>query len=216
MQSLHITHPSMGLLSYPILQSADILIVKADLVPVGKDQKSHIELTREIAHEFNRSYKPIFPLPEPLIGSIETLVGTDGKNKMSKSLGNCIYLSDSRDTVNEKVHGMFTDPEKVHVNDPGHPETCPVFMYHKAFSDNHERIEEVKIDCKKGTLGCGVHKEELATILNSFLDPLRTKRSEFEKQKDSLDDILTAGEHEVTKTAYKTLDETLSVMKIKL
>ncbi len=215
MQSLHITHPSMGLLSYPILQSADILIVKADLVPVGKDQKSHIELTREIAREFNTLYKPIFPEPEPLIGEVETLVGIDGKNKMSKSLGNCIYLSDSEKEVNDKVKVMFTDPEKVHVDDPGHPETCPVFIYHKAFSQDHARVEEARIDCKKGTLGCGTHKEELAQILNTFLNPIREKRRVLENQKESLRDILRIGEEEVKKKAVQTLDETLTTMKIK-
>ena len=122
MADQHIENPSAGLLTYPVLQAADILIVRADLVPVGKDQESHIELCREIARRFNLQYGVVFPEPEALIGEVATLVGTDGKAKMSKSLNNAIFLSDDEETVRKKVMGMYTDPTRIHATDPGHVE----------------------------------------------------------------------------------------------
>ena len=127
---LHLKQPSLGLLNYPALMASDILMVKAHLVPVGKDQESHVEVTREIATTFNKTYGEIFPIPKALIGEGGTLIGTDGQAKMSKSIGNCIYLSDDEETVNKKVKGMYTDPTRLKPTDPGHVEGNPVFIYH--------------------------------------------------------------------------------------
>lgn len=139
MHDLQIEQPSMGLLNYPVLQAADILMVKANLVPVGRDQESHVEVSREVARDFNRLYGEVFPEPKALIGEVGTLVGTDGQAKMSKSIGNCIYLSDDGETVNKKVKGMYTDPSRIRPTDPGHIKGNPVFIYHDAFNDNKKR-----------------------------------------------------------------------------
>ncbi|HWP29655.1 MAG TPA: tryptophan--tRNA ligase, partial [Chloroflexota bacterium] len=130
MRSLHIETASYGLLGYPVLQAADILMVRATLVPVGKDQASHLELTREIARRFNDLYGRVLPLPETLIGDVPTLVGIDGKAKMSKSLNNAIFLSDDPATVERRVMSMYTDPTRIHATDPGHVRGNPVFIYH--------------------------------------------------------------------------------------
>jgi tryptophanyl-tRNA synthetase len=169
MHDLHIEKPSLGLLTYPVLQAADILMVKANLVPVGKDQESHIELTREIARRFNELYGKIFPIPECLIGEVPTLPGTDGKAKMSKSLDNCIYLSDDEKTVKKKVMGMFTDPTRLHPTDPGHTEGNPVFLYHDAFNQDKKEVEELKKRYREGKIGDVEVKERLIEALNKFL-----------------------------------------------
>jgi len=225
MRDLQIKQPSLGLLTYPVLQAADILMVRADLVPVGKDQESHIELTREIARKFNSEFGEVFPEPEPLIGEVPTLVGTDGKAKMSKSLDNCIYLSDSAETVKEKVTKMYTDPSRIHATDPGRVEDNPVFIYHDAFNPNKEEVEDLKKRYKEGQVGDVEVKEKLAEALNQFLDPIRQKRKGFEAQpglapletaslrpsKDGLfltgvvNDILKKGSENARKEAAETL-----------
>ncbi len=134
MHDLDIEQPSLGLLTYPVLQAADILSVRADLVPVGKDQASHLEVTREIVRRFNTTYGETLPEPDTLIGDVPTLVGTDGQAKMSKSLGNTIDLSDDPKTVEQKVRGMFTDPNRIRADIPGKVEGNPVFIYHDAFN----------------------------------------------------------------------------------
>ncbi len=134
MRDLKLETATLGLLEYPVLQAADILCVRGDMVPVGKDQASHVELTREIARRFNDLYRPVFPEPEALIGEVPTLPGTDGKTKMSKSVGNAIFLSDDAETVRRKVMSMYTDPTRIHATDPGHVRGNPVFTYHDAFN----------------------------------------------------------------------------------
>ncbi|MBP9817632.1 tryptophan--tRNA ligase [Candidatus Shapirobacteria bacterium] len=215
MHDLHLEAPSLGLLNYPVLQSADILMVKANLVPVGKDQQSHIEVTREIARDFNKGFKDIFPIPEALIGDGGTLVGTDGQAKMSKSIGNCIYLSDDADTVNKKVKGMYTDPTRIRPTDPGHIEGNPVFIYHDAFNDNLAEVADLKDRYQKGTVGDVEVKTKLALALNKFLDPIRAKRAEFEGKTDLLNQIIDEGSRKARAEASKTLDEVLTVMGIK-
>ncbi len=135
-QNAHLTEMPFGLLGYPVLQAADILMPRAHLVPVGKDNESHVELTREIARRFNSLYGEVFPVPEVLIGDVPSLVGTDGQAKMSKSLGNAIFLSDDAATVRKKVHGMYTDPKRVSADIPGTVEGNPVFIYHDVFNGN--------------------------------------------------------------------------------
>jgi len=205
MRDLKIQQPSLGLLTYPVLQAADILMVRADLVPVGKDQESHIELSREVARRFNQLYGEVFPEPRALIGEVPTLVGTDGQAKMSKSLGNCIYLSDDAKTVREKVMKMYTDPTRIHPTDPGHVEGNPVFAYHDAFNSNKEEVEDLKKRYRKGRVGDIEVKEKLAKALNKFLDPIRERRQEYESQPGLVEEILTEGCKRARTEARETL-----------
>ena len=215
MHDLHIQQPSLGLLNYPVLQAADILMVKANLVPVGKDQESHVEISREIARDFNKIFGEVFPIPKALIGDIPTLIGTDGQAKMSKSIGNCIYLSDDSDTVLQKVKTMYTDPNRIHPTDPGKVEGNPVFIYHDAFNDNKSEVADLKDRYQKGTVGDVEVKQKLAVAINKFLDPIRQTRQKFESKPDLIDDIITTGSQKAAALAQKTLDEVLQTMGIK-
>src|SRR5579884_3046152 len=200
MRDLKLETASLGLLSYPVLQAADILMVRADVVPVGKDQASHLEVTREIARRFNELYAPVFPEPRTIIGRVGTLVGTDGQAKMSKSLGNAIFLSDDRETVIRKVMGMFTDPTRIHPTDPGHVEGNPVFIYHDAFNRNRQEVEELK--------------QRLARALNEFLDPIRERRARWAARPDKLEEIIVEGSRVARREAQRTLDMCLEAMKM--
>jgi tryptophanyl-tRNA synthetase len=215
MHDLHIEQPTVGLLTYPILQAADILMVKANLVPVGKDQESHVEVTREIARDFNRIFGEVFPIPKALIGDVGSLVGTDGQAKMSKSIGNCIYLSDDEETVNQKVKSMYTDPTRLKSTDPGHVEGNPIFIYHDAFNDNKEEVADLKDRYVKGAVGDVEVKTKLANAINKFLTPIRSKRAEFEGKNDLLEQIIEQGSQKARLEAQKTLDEVLTAMGIK-
>ena len=215
MHDLHIEQPSMGLLNYPVLQSADILMVKANLVPVGKDQQSHVEVTREVARDFNHLYGEIFPVPEALIGDVGTLIGTDGQAKMSKSVGNCIYLSDDEETVNKKVKSMYTDPTRIRPTDPGHVEGNPVFIYHDVFNENKEEVADLKDRYIKGEVGDVEVKTKLALALNHFLSPIRDRRAKYENNKDLVNDIINTGSVKAATEAQQTLDQVLEVMGIK-
>ena len=215
MHDLHIEQPSLGLLNYPVLQAADILMVKANLVPVGKDQESHVEVTREIARDFNKNYGEVFPIPKALIGDGGTLIGTDGQAKMSKSIGNCIYLSDDEETVNKKVKGMYTDPTRLKPTDPGHVEGNPVFIYHDAFNDNKEEVADLKKRYLAGQVGDVEVKTKLALALNKFLTPIRDRRAQFEGKFDLIDGIIEDGSHKASLEAQKTLNEVSSAMGIK-
>ena len=215
MHDLDIEAPSVGLLNYSILQAADILMVKANLVPVGKDQESHVEVTREVARDFNRGFKEIFPIPEAMIGEGGTLIGTDGQAKMSKSIGNCIYLSDDEETVNKKVKGIYTDPTRLKPTDPGHIEGNPVFIYHDAFNDNLAEVADLKDRYQKGQVGDVEVKTKLALALNRFLAPIREKRAQFEGKNDLINQIIEDGSVKARLEAQKTLDEVLTVMGIR-
>jgi len=212
MRELDIKKPSLGLLTYPVLQAADILMVKGDLVPVGKDQESHIELTREIARKFNQMYGHIFPEPKPLIGEVPILPGTDGKAKMSKSLGNCIYLSDDQKVVKAKVMEMYTDPKRIHVSDPGNVEDNPVFIYHDAFNQNQVEVESLKKRYRVGKVGDIEVKEKLASAINRFLDPIRKRRGKFAGQEGAAERIITEGSKAARKEAQATLQEAKEAM----
>ena len=214
-RDLNIKQPSLGLLNYPALMAADILMVKANLVPVGKDQESHVEVTREIASTFNKTYGEVFPIPKALIGDGGTLIGTDGQAKMSKSIGNCIYLSDDTETVNKKVKGMYTDPTRLKPTDPGHIEGNPVFIYHDAFNDNKAEVDDLKARYIKGQVGDVEVKEKLSLAINKFLDPIRAKRAEFEGKLDLIDQIIDSGSKKASLESQKTLDEVLSAMGIR-
>ena len=170
---------SAGFYNYPISQIADILLPRAHLVPVGEDQAPHLEMSREIARKFNRMYGEVFPEPETLIGKVGRLSGTDGKGKMSKSQGNVILLSDSKETVEKKVRGMYTDPNRIRADIPGKVEGNPVFQYLDAFTENDTNVEDFKTRYKQGNIGDVEIKTYLANILNVFLDPIREKRAYF-------------------------------------
>ena len=206
MRDLHIAQPSVGLLAYPILQAADILSVRAGIVPVGKDQASHLELTREIARRFNELYGDLFPEPETLIGEVPTLPGIDGKAKMSKSLGNTIFLSDDEKEVTPKVMRMYTDPTRIHPTDPGHVEGNPVFIYHDAFNADKAEVEDLKTRYRQGTVGDVEVKQRLARGLNGFLEPIRERRRQFAARPEIVDDILAEGCRKARAKAGRTLE----------
>jgi tryptophanyl-tRNA synthetase len=172
---LQLESASYGLLGYPVLQAADILIYKANAVPVGRDQLPHLELSREICRRFNNFYGNIFPEPEAILTEYPVLPGTDGR-KMSKSYDNAIYLADSAEDTTKKIKTMFTDPEKIYKADPGHPDTCPVFALHKVY--NKEETDKIDTECRAGSLGCVACKMRLAEKLNEALAPVREKRAE--------------------------------------
>jgi tryptophanyl-tRNA synthetase len=207
MADLGIKQPSMGLLSYPILQAADILIVKGELVPVGKDQESHVELTREIARAFNNNYGNVFPEPKALIGDFPALPGIDGKTKMSKSIGNAIFLSDSKEEVEKKVMNMYTDPKRIHASDPGRVKGNPVFIYLDNFGKDAKKIEDFKERYKGGKVGDIEVKKYLAKVLNDFLGPIRAKREELKKDTKLVKNILTEGGKKTKIEAEKTINE---------
>jgi tryptophanyl-tRNA synthetase len=211
-RDLKLESASMALLSYPILQAADILMVKGDLVPVGKDQLSHIEMTREIARRFNDSYRPVFPVPEGLVGEVPTLPGLDGKAKMGKSLGNAIFLTDDRETVERKVMTMYTDPTRIHATDPGHVKGNPVFVYHDAFNDDRDEVEDLKRRYRRGKVGDVEVKKRLAAALNRFLDPIRERRAAFAARHSLVDEIIREGSARARQECQRTLSEAREAM----
>jgi len=194
-----------GLLGYPVLQAADILLPRAHLVPVGKDNESHVELTREIARRFNHLYGTVFPVPRALIGEVPTLVGTDGQAKMSKSLNNAIYLSDDAKTVERKVMSMFTDPNRVRADIPGRVEGNPVFIYHDAFNPDQDQVDDLKDRYRQGKVGDVEVKKKLARVLNTMLNPIRERRARFEAQTHLVEDILADGNRRMGAEAVETM-----------
>lgn len=201
-----------GLVGYPVLQTADILLSRAHLVPVGKDNEAHIELSRDIARRFNQYYGEVFPLPEALLGDVPTLIGTDGKGKMSKSAGNSISLSDDAKTVEKKVKGMFTDPNRVRADMPGTVEGNPVFIYHDIFNPNRAEIEDLKKRYREGTVGDVEVKEKLTLALNNFLEPIRERRKAFESDKGLVEEIIYDGTMKMNELANATMKEVRSAM----
>ena len=204
-REMHADAASLGLLSYPVLQAADILMVRSSIVPVGKDQASHIEVTRELATRFNMLYGTVFPVPDTLIGEVPTLVGLDGKAKMSKSLGNVINLSDDEKTVNKAVMSMYTDPTRIHPTDPGHVEGNPVFIYHDVFNPNKAEVEDFKERYRKGTVGDVEVKKRLAVCLNEFLTPIRERRAQYAQTPGLVEDIIHEGSRKAKIEAIETL-----------
>lgn len=194
-----------GLLGYPVLQAVDILLPRAELVPVGKDNQAHVELAREIARRFNLLYGQVFPEPEVLVGDVPTLVGTDGNAKMSKSLNNCIYLSDDAATVEAKVRVMYTDPKRLRSTDPGTVEGNPVFIYHEAFNANRAEVEELKERYRAGQVGDVEVKKRLAAALNTFLDPFRERRAYYQAHPLKVQDVLASGIARMRAEAKETM-----------
>lgn len=198
-----------GLIGYPVLQAADILMPMAHIVPVGKDNEAHIEITREIARRFNHLYGQTFPEPTSLIGDVPSLPGTDGKGKMSKSLKNAIYLSDDAKTVSKKIKGAYTDPNRVRADVPGSVEGNPVFAYHDAFNPNKAEVADLKERYRLGSVGDVEVKEKLIVALNGFLEPVRERRAHYEKDKGLVEEIIYEG----TLKTNEIANETLAAMK---
>jgi tryptophanyl-tRNA synthetase len=211
-RDLQLETASMALLAYPILQAADILMVKGDLVPVGKDQLSHVELTREIARRFNDTFGPVFPIPEGLVGDVPTLPGLDGRAKMGKSLGNAIFLTDDPQTLERKVMSMYTDPTRIHATDPGHVRGNPVFTYHDAFNDDHDEVDDLKKRYRKGKVGDVEVKRRLVAALNRFLDPIRERRAAFVAEPGLVDEIIREGSARARGECRRTLAEARDAM----
>lgn len=201
----HLETMSFGLLGYPVLQAVDILLPRADLVPVGRDNQAHVEVTREIARRFNALYGTVFLEPEALIGDVPTLVGTDGSAKMSKSLNNAIYLSDDAETVTAKVSGMYTDPKRLRATDPGTVEGNPVFVYHDAFNANTAEVADLKERYRAGRVGDVEVKARLAQALNQFLDPIRERRAHYLAHPLLVQDVLAQGIRRMQGEARETM-----------
>ena len=195
------TEISYGFLGYPVLQSADILIYRANFVPIGQDQIPHLELTRELARKFNSLFKEIFPIPEPLLTEFPKVLGIDGR-KMSKSYNNAVYISDNSQTLKNKIRNYFTDPQKIRKNDPGRPDICPIYYLQKIF--NSEEKEEIYKNCSLGKLGCVDCKMKLFIKLDKFLEPIREKRNLIKDEE--VIDILNDGSNKSKLRAQETMN----------
>lgn len=202
---------SYGHLGYPILQAADILVYKADAVPVGEDQASHVEITREIARRFNFLFGEVFPEPKTLLTKFARLPGLDGR-KMSKSIGNSIFLSETPEEIMKKMMTAYTDPKKIKLKDPGNPDGCVIFAYQKRFCP--ENIEQTDADCRAGNLGCVAHKREVAEKVAEFLAPIREKRLYYEAHRDEVVDIIREGDARAREAAMATLADVREAMRM--
>ncbi len=200
-----------GHLGYPVLQAADILIYKADVVPVGEDQAPHVEITREIARKFNQTYDEVFPEPETRLTPFARLPGLDGR-KMGKSNNNYILLSDPPQEIQNKVRTAITDPKKVRRNDPGRPDICNVFALHKKF--NQEELPEVREGCETGTLGCVECKKNCAAKIADYFEPHREKRAYYEQNSEEVEAIIDNGIKKARAIAGQTMAEVHQVMKM--
>lgn len=215
LRELRIARPSYGLLGYPILQAADILLMRADVVPVGPDQASHVELAREIARSFNERFAPVFPAPTALMTRGGTLPGTDGSPKMSRSLGNTINLFDDEDAVRAKVMGMYTDPSRIRATDPGHVEGNPVFAYHDAFNADPHEVADLKARYKAGKVGDVEVKRRLVVTLNSVLAPIRQRRHDLLAENPSVvEDVLRSGAKQARNEAADTISTARAAMQL--
>ena len=194
---------SYGFIGYPVSQAADILIIRPDLVPVGDDQLPHVEQTREIASTFNELFGNVFPLPEPLLGTVSRLPGLDG-NKMGKSANNAIFLSDTAEVVTNKIKLAITDPARIRINDKGHPEICTVFKYHIAF--NNSETPEIETICRRGRLGCVACKENAAHKINGFLEPIRINRVYYEAKPSIIKEAIQEGTKRVRLISKETIN----------
>jgi tryptophanyl-tRNA synthetase len=215
LRELQITKPSYGLLGYPILQAADILLMRADVVPVGPDQAPHVELAREIARSFDERFARIFPVPIALAPKTGTLPGTDGSPKMSRSVGNTINLFDDAETVRTKVIGMYTDPRRLRATDPGHLEGNPVFAYHDAFNPDVDEVADLKARYVAGRVGDVEVKRRLVAALNTFLDPIRQRRGDLLAENPTIvEDVLRSGATRARREAAETIRQVRTAMQI--
>jgi tryptophanyl-tRNA synthetase len=203
---------SLGRLAYPVLMAADILLFRATEVPVGEDQESHLEFVRSLARRFNRLYGPTFPEPQAVLSSTPRLPGIDGRQKMSKSLGNAIYLSDPPEVLRRRVFGMFTDPGRVRADVPGHVEGNPVFAYHEAFNPDRAQVEDLRDRYRQGRVQDVEVKDLLVRALETVLDPIRERRLRWVGREEDLRQALTSGTGTARSIARRALEEVLAGM----
>lgn len=203
---------SYGLLGYPVLMTSDIIIYKAEHVPVGADQVPHLEIAREIVRRFNANFGEVFVEPQPLLTEAAKLPGIDGR-KMSKSYGNTILIGDTDEDTARKVGMMVTDPARIRKTDPGHPEVCTVFQYHKIYSA--ETLEEIRAACEGGKVGCVECKKRLAANINAALAPIRQRRRELAARWDRVREVLLSGCRRAREVASATLEEAASAMNLR-
>lgn len=202
-----------GFLGYPVSQAADITVVEGILVPVGEDQEPLIEQCREIVRKFNSIYGDTLPEPKAVLSNAKRIKGLDGNDKMGKSLGNAIYLSDTEEVVNKKIMSAVTDPTRIKKDDPGHPDVCMVAYYHKLFSTTEE-VKCVCEECKLGQRGCVACKKQLAQNANKFLEPMREKRKYYEERPELVEKILIEGTEKTRKTAKETMKKVKKAMRL--
>jgi len=207
--------PSLGLFNYPVLQSADILIYKAQVVPVGEDQLPHVELSRELARRFNQLYGETFPEPQAILSNQPRLPGTDNRT-MHNSYGNCIYLKDSPEETTRKVMQMYTDPTRIHATDPGHIEGNPVFTYMDVFNPNVEEVEDLKQRYQSGRIGDVAVKRRLAEVLNRFLGPLRERRAALAAHPQDIVQLLREGTQQAQSVTHSTMEEVMGKMGLSM
>jgi tryptophanyl-tRNA synthetase len=203
---------SYGLLGYPVLQAADILVYKADIVPVGEDQVPHIELTREIARRFNRMFGDVFPEAQAKLSQAPVLVGLDGQHKMSKSLDNHIEIAASAEETTKRLLTAFTDPERLKRSDPGRPSVCNVYSLHKLF--NPDDVDTIYAECTSAQRGCVDCKRHLAQGVNAYLAPIRERRQEYASKPGLVDEVLGDGAARARSIARQTISEVLDSMKL--
>ena len=205
----HRDNVNVGLFTYPVLQAADILLYRADLVPVGEDQVQHLELSRECARRFNRRFGELFPEPQPLLSKVPRLKGLDGGAKMSKSKGNTIALSESPEQIRAKLKVAVTDPARLRRNDPGHPEICGIFTLHGCFTGpkDPERVAAIERDCRSAALGCVDCKKELADRVVEQLTPIRERQAALRARPDDLRAVLDEGRRKASEIARATMEE---------
>jgi len=201
-----------GFLGYPVSQAADIACVNGEVIPVGDDQLPHIEQTREIVRKFNSIYGETFKIPEPLLSKNPRIKGLDGNEKMSKSLNNCIYLSDNEKTIETKVMSAVTDPSKIRKDDPANPDVCMVYYYHKLI--NNPNLKTVCSECKTGSRGCVACKKELSKAIYEFLKPIQDKRKYYEEHLEEVDRILQEGTEATKKKAAEVMKTVKENMKL--
>lgn len=201
-----------GFLGYPVSQAADIACVNGNLVPVGEDQLPHIEQAREIVRKFNNIYGETFNIPDAVLSQNPRIKGLDGNEKMSKSLNNCIYLSDDADTINKKVMSAVTDPNKLRKDDPANPEVCMVYYYHKLIKNPN--ISAVCSECKKGERGCVFCKKELSRAMVEFLKPMQERRKYYEEHPEEVERILEEGTEATKKKAEEVMKRVRKNMKL--
>jgi len=203
---------TFGFLGYPVLQSADIIMYKAEGVPVGVDQVPHVEITREIARRFNYLFGQVFPEPDAVLTKTSKILGLD-RRKMSKSYGNAIFLSDDADQIQKKVNEMVTDPQRKRKKDPGDPSVCNVFDFHKLYSDD-AMIQQVENECKSAEIGCVQCKKLMASNLANTLAPITERRQQYVDRPDTIKDIMQAGSQKARIIAIETMEQVRSVVKI--
>jgi len=203
---------TFGFLGYPVLQAADIIIYRADGVPVGVDQVPHVEITREIARRFNYLYGDLFPEPEAILTETPKILGLD-RRKMSKSYGNAIFMADTPEEIMAKTSRMITDENRKRKKDPGNPDICNVFDFHKLYSDT-EMVERVNRECRVAEIGCVECKKQMAENLIRYLEPIREKRAFYEARPDLVEEIITNGCNRARAVARETMSSVHDLMKI--